>query len=246
MRVVVVDLDVPRFPTPLEATRSSAKLGELGCSLLTRHPGELERRQSSRSVPAVVQPWHGERPVVRRQILTAHDLGDVREPFVEELLDLGSRAERRVVVEVDVRHDRDARPQCGDGAVGFVALDDEPARPGPGVAAELRNIRSDQPRRLAAETLEAERDHPARRRLAVRPGNHDRVAQRDELGQELGARLARNAPGKGRRDVRLPAFRRHGWVIRDLDLIPSRCWRYGVSKRSQPRTSAPHARARSA
>jgi len=28
--------------------------------------------------------------------------------------------------------------------------------------------------------------------------------------------------------------------------IPSRCLRYGVSKRSQPRTSAPHARARSA
>src|SRR6185436_12376020 len=101
MRVVVEHLDVPRLPAPLEATRSSAKLGELGCCLPTRHAGELEGRQGSRSIPAVVQPRQCERPVVRRQILTAYDLGDVREPFVEELLDLGSRAERRVVIEVD-------------------------------------------------------------------------------------------------------------------------------------------------
>jgi len=56
MRVVVEHLDVPRLPTPLEATRGSAKLGELGCCLPTRHAGELEGRQGSRSIPAVVQP----------------------------------------------------------------------------------------------------------------------------------------------------------------------------------------------
>src|SRR6185295_20104892 len=162
MRVVVEDLDVPSFPAPLETPRSSAKLGKLGGGLLTWHPCQLERRQSSRSIPAVVQPWHGERPVVRRKVLTAHDLVDVREPFAEELLDLGSRAERRVVIQVNVRHHRDARSQSRDRAVGFVAFDDEPPRSSPGVSTELRNVSSDQPRRLAAETLEAERDHPAR------------------------------------------------------------------------------------
>ena len=70
-------------------------------------------------------------------------------PPLELLLELAARAELTVVVEVDVRDDGDLGREAEHRAVGLVTLDDEPALPRARVAAELRNGRTDQPRRVA-------------------------------------------------------------------------------------------------
>ena len=96
------------------------------------------------------------------------------------------------MVEFDVGHDADLRPQPLDRPVRFVALGDQPPLPRAGVPAELRNLASDQEGGIAAEPRKAVRDHPGRRRLAVRPRDDDRAPERDQLGQKLGA----GRPGK--------------------------------------------------
>jgi hypothetical protein len=118
-----------------------------------------------------------------RELLRPHDLRHVAEPLVEEPGDFGARAEGRVVVEVDVQQHSDLRPERGHRAVRFVPLHHEHAAPRPRVAAELRNLAADEKRRIEAEPVETERDHSARRRLAVGSGDHDRPAIRDELGE---------------------------------------------------------------
>ena len=92
-----------------------------------------------------------------------------------------------MVVELDVRDDRDVGGQLEHGPVRLVALDDEPAGAGAGVAAELRDLAADEERGVVAEGVEAVGDHRRRRRLPVRAGDDDRAPERDELGQELGA-----------------------------------------------------------
>jgi hypothetical protein len=80
-----------------------------------------------------------------------------------------------VVVEVDVRHDRNLRPQRRDRPVGLVALHDEPALACSSVAAQLRHVTADQKSGVIAEAFEAEGDHRRRRRLSMRAGNDDRA-----------------------------------------------------------------------
>ena len=92
--------------------------------------------------------------------------------------------------------------------------------PGAGVAAELRHLAADQERRVGSELVEDERDHRCSRRLAVRAGDHDRVLQRDQLGQQLRPRASGNLAGEGRRDDRLPALRRALRRVGDRDRDP--------------------------
>src|SRR5207253_1989841 len=99
--------------------------------------------------------------------VAAHDVRYVRDPLVKQLLQLRERAELGVMVELDVQDDGDLRTKRRDRAVGLVALDDEPALPRAGVAAELRDHAADRERGIAPELAQDERDHPARRRLAV-------------------------------------------------------------------------------
>ena len=94
---------------------------------------------------------------------------------------------------------------CSIGPVRLVALDDEPPLPRAGVAAELRDLAADEPRRVEAELGEDERDHRRRRRLAVGAGDDDRAAQRDELGEELRSCPAAAAARVRGRDHGLPA-----------------------------------------
>ena len=91
-----------------------------------------------------------------------------------------------MVVELDVREHGDLGTQERDRAVGLVALDDEPALPHAGVAAELRHDAADDPRGIVSELAEDVRDHRGRRRLPVRATDDDRAAKRDQLGEELG------------------------------------------------------------
>ena len=232
MRIVV---EPSTFPLPRSRRRAAPRNSAAGAASSHNTP-RARARQGSRSIPAVVQPCtpsgpsYGDRssPRTTSGTFASHS---------SKSSSTSARAERRVVIEVDVRHDRDERSQSG--WCGRIRRPRRQATRSGRRFRELRDVRSDHPRRFAAETLEADAIIRFRRRLAVRPGNH--VESRSETGW-LGARLAssRNAPGKGPSDFRLPAFRRNGWVA-EISTWITQCWRYGVSKRSPPHTSAPHA-----
>ena len=218
--VVVVDVDTSGLAAMFEPARRAAKLCQHACGFLTAHSGELERCERGRRVAPVVVARNRQRSVVRSELLSAHVCRDFCEPVLEKLGDFCVRAECRVMVEVDVRQDGDARAQLGDRPVGLVSLHDQPSLSGPGVPAELRHVGADQPARVAAELLQREGDHGARRRLAVRPCDHDRVSQRDELGEQLGTGLPGDASRERRRRERLPTLRRLRRLVRDLDVDP--------------------------
>src|SRR5439155_24632080 len=65
-----------------------------------------------------------------------------------------------------------------------------------------------QERRILAEPVEDEGDHPGRRRLPVGARYDDRVLERDELGEELSSSAAGHPAGEGGRDDGLPPLRR--------------------------------------
>ena len=128
MAVVVEHRDPAALADELEAAVGALEPRErrLGAAAVDADPDErLERRGG---VPAVVLARDGELEVDRLELPAADDLRHLGEPRVDRLLQLGRRAVRRVVVELDVRHDGDAGPERERGAVGLVPLDDEPAR----------------------------------------------------------------------------------------------------------------------
>ncbi len=137
-----------------------------------------------------------------------------------------------MVIEVDVQDDGHARPQRLDRPVGLVALDDQRAGAGAGVTAELRHLPADQEGRIAPELAEDERDHRGRGRLAVGAGDDDGVAQRYELGEELGAGTTGDATRERRGDDRLE---------------PGGCGRFAPTPRpgSRPRARGPDRESRS-
>ena len=59
-----------------------------------------------------------------------------------------------------------------------------------------RDLAADQERRILAEPVEDESDHPGGRRLAVRTGDDDRVLQRHELGEKVSAALWARSEGQ--------------------------------------------------
>jgi hypothetical protein len=187
MRVVVVDEHAARLAAKLEPAPGAAKLGKRRRRFGARDARELERGQRRRGVQAVVLAADRKLEVDGLELLAPDDVRHLFRPLVEQPLDVGARRKLRVMVEVDVQDDRDLRAQGRDRPVRLVAFDDEPARASTGVPAELRNLAADRERRIATEPLERERDHPAGRRLAVRARDDDRVAKRDELGEELRA-----------------------------------------------------------
>ena len=185
MRVVVQHSYAAGLPAQLEAASRALELGEVPARLVPVEAGQLECSQRCGCVPPVVLAWDRELEVNGLELVGADDIGHFGQPALEQLLDLGERRELRVVVEIDVRDDRDLRPQPLDRAVGLVALDDQPARACTRIAPELRDLTADQERRVSSRAVERERDHRGGRRLAVRAGNDDRVLQRNELGKEL-------------------------------------------------------------
>ena len=129
VRVVVDDPDAAGDAALLEPPPRAAETPEDRPRLVIRNPGELERCQRRGRIPAVVLARQPQLALERLQPVAPDDLRDGGEPALEQLLDLGLRAELAVVVEVDVRHDGDLRTQVLDRPVGLVALDDEPTRP---------------------------------------------------------------------------------------------------------------------
>ena len=196
----------------LEAAARTREAREMRRRLVARDTGELERGERRTGVPAVVLPGNGELAVPRRCV--ADEVLGARSPAAELVLELGQRCELAVVVELDVRHDGDRRGQAEDGAVGLVALDDEPPRARAGVRAELRNRRADQPGGIATALEQHERDHRGDGSLAVRAGDDDRASQRHELREEPGSARSGDLAIRARHD-HLPAGR-HDGLGRDL------------------------------
>ena len=93
-------------------------------------------------------------------------------------------------------------------------------RPEPRVAAEGAQPPADHRRRIESGALEHQRDHRRRRRLAVRAGDRDRVAQPHQLREHLGPRNHRNLPPRRLDDlgVRRPHRRRHHHDVRVADV----------------------------
>src|SRR3954454_4163643 len=222
VRGVVEDFNAGGGSAMLEAAPRAPELRQYRRELVAWDTRELECGNSAGGVLPVVGTCERQRPVVRLQLVAAHGFGDLRKPLGEKLLHLGPRRERGVVVEVDVRHDRDSRTQRGDRPVGLVAFDDEPACARPGIAPELWNVRADEPRGIATEPRKTEGDHPRGRRLAMCARDDDRFAQRDELGKQLRPAPAGDAVRESARDVYLPALRRRRRIVRDLDVDPDK------------------------
>ena len=92
-----------------------------------------------------------------------------------------------MVVELDVQHHRDSRPQERQAAVRLVRLGDQ-QRPaaGPGVASQLRDVATDQIGGVEAQAHRGVGRHRRAGRLAVGAGHADRAPRGDHLGQQLG------------------------------------------------------------
>ena len=113
-----------------------------------------------------------------------------------------------VMVVRDVQDDGDPRPQAHERAVRLVRLDHDvapraAARARRRAAATIRRRRTSGRRRA----LEDERDHAARGRLAVRAGDRDPLARRDDLGEEVGPGGAREPEPAGLDELGLVAGR---------------------------------------
>jgi hypothetical protein len=94
-----------------------------------------------------------------------------------------------VVVEVDVGEHRDLRPQQLERTIGLVAFRHEPSLPRPCVAAELRDLPSDEKGRIETKPVQNEGNHRRRRGLAVGARDDDRASQLHELREELSSLL---------------------------------------------------------
>ena len=111
------------------------------------------------------------------------------------------RAERRVVVELDVReHARSPRPgisiERSDSSASTTSHTTARARP-PRVGHPLPPAPPTSQSGSQSGGAQRMHDHRAGGRLAVRAGHRDRAPQRGQLGQQLGARSARPARARG-------------------------------------------------
>ena len=243
MTVVVHHGDAAPRPEHLEATVGSREGSEHALGSLGRDSREDERLVRGGRVSAVVLAGDRERERDRVEQLAADDLGHLGEPRIEAGAELRDRGPARMVVELDVRQHREPGTELEHGAIRLVALDDQPAGARACVAAELRHDAADDPGRVVAGLLQAERDHGRGRRLPVRTGDDDRGSRGDELREERRSRrpARRGRDGRSRRSLPSPgaaAARRRG-----RSRIPPSVSEKIVSRASQPRTSAPHARA---
>src|SRR5579859_8075062 len=246
VRVAVEDAHATRLALRLEAASSSRELDDDALGVGSSDACELERGERRGRIPAVVLARHRELERDRLEFLRAYDVQHAREPLLEERLELCARGELRVVVEVQIEEDGDLGLQGGDGAVGLVALDDQPALPRPRVAAELRDLAADEKRRIRPSWS---RQNAIIALVVVLPcAPAITIARRRETSSARSS--ARGFPATCPANaVETYASQPDGGVGGSGEIstaTPSRCRRYGVSTRSQPATSAPHARARSA
>ena len=192
---------------------------------------DVGRRQIRvRRVEAVRRhaPRHARQHRGQIRIVGARHDGAVERHFVGEVDEgLLQVVEAAVVFEmfvVDVRNHCNRRKQFQERPVAFVRLGDHQlAVAEPGVAAEGAQPPADDGRRIEARAFEHQRDHRRRRRLAVRAGHRDRVAEPHQLREHLRARNHRNLPPRRLADLRVrrPHRRRHHHDVRVADVAAS-------------------------
>src|SRR5205807_3259774 len=118
--------DASTLADRLEAAPRPPELGEVRRGFGARKAGQLERRERGGGVATVVLARNPELDLGGFELVAAYGLSRPRQPTLEQLLDLGARAERRVVVEVDVRDDGDPRLEQLERAVRLVTFGDQP------------------------------------------------------------------------------------------------------------------------
>ena len=126
-----------------------------------------------------------------------------------------------MVVELDVRDDRDVRGKLEDGPVRLVTLDHEPAGARARVAAELRDLAPDQERR------DRRRANRGSTRSSLpwsssrgRPRRRSTAGGATSSARKLRAAAPRDPPGVRGRDDRLGAGRRRRRIRRHVDRDP--------------------------
>jgi hypothetical protein len=123
-----------------------------------------------------------------------------------------------VVVELDVRHDRDLGMQRQERAVGLVGLRDQPLPCSPSrVGAQVADLAADDPRGIHARRAQRNRDHRRGRGLAVGARDADDAPGRCDLAEQVGARAVGQTT-LARRDA-LGVVRRDRRRVHDLDVV---------------------------
>src|SRR5258706_7783956 len=140
MRVAVEDNDAAGLALALEASRDAGEVDDDAFDIGARYARELERGDRGCSVSTVVLTYDCELELHRLELLRTDDVRHVRKPGLEEISHLGARAERRVMIEVDIQQHRDVGAKRSDGSVRLVAFDDEQAGTGASVAPELGDL----------------------------------------------------------------------------------------------------------
>ena len=126
------------------------------------------------------------------------------------------------VLAIDVRHHGNRRRQLQERSVALVGLGNHViAASEPRVAAERAEPAADHRGRIEPGALEHQRHHRRRRRLAMRAGDGDAVAQPHQLGEHLGARNDGNVPAHrfGGFRIRRRDRRRHHDDVRAADVL---------------------------
>ena len=157
--------------------------------------------------------------VERRQVdlLPADALRGGRGELDEGPLELAQRAERGVVVELDVGHHRHLGHELEEGAIRLVRLDHHPLPPPPGgVRAGRAQLPADQERGVSAALPQGVSRHPRRGGLAMGAGDRDAAPQPRDLAQQVPAVQYRKAAlaGRGQLGVVLGDRRGHHHLAR--------------------------------
>ena len=127
------------------------------------------------------------------------------------LLDLFEPAVMLEMLGIDVGDDRDRPVEAEEAAVAFVGLDHHPvALAEPRVRSVAIDDAAVDDGRIEPAGVEHRSDHRRRRRLAVRPGDRDRLLHAHQLGEHFRALDDRQAPLDRGLDFRIAAADRRG------------------------------------
>ena len=164
MRVIVDDPDPALLADRLEPATGASKVRERRRGGLRIDTRGGERGERAGGVRAIVLAEHSQIEITGRVDLVAENdnriVGQRAEPSCVQLLHLGLRRERRVVVELDVRDDRDAGRRSSSersDSSPSATSQPSPARPLPascGTSAPIRNAGS-RPSRSSANAIMA-------------------------------------------------------------------------------------------
>ena len=234
----------PRSPTSSKRRSTPANAASARSASARATPGELERGERGGGVQPVVLARHGELEADRLELPAADDVRRGGSPLVEERAQLGLRAR----TSRGGRARRSSRRAISGRRSAIERSDSSPSttsQPAP-VPAFPPSCGTTPPTIHAGSWPSSRRTNAIIAAVVVfpcAPPTTIDAPERDELGEELGARAALRR-GPRARSRRRPRTRRGGAGSPPMSTsTPSSVSRKIVSRTSQPRTSAPQPRA---